>query len=76
MLIASLIVETDEKSENVLMVTAICRQIILVSTSTVQAPAMNSANMKMPAQTAPVVELGSQQASQSNVNVNALVGLQ
>jgi hypothetical protein len=63
MLIASLIVETDEKSEFALMATITCRQIILVSTSTtsVSGSSSDAANHTDPASTGPGVNNGSQQ---------------
>jgi hypothetical protein len=66
MLIAEIDVETDESTEYVLMATIICRQIILVSTSTVQTPTLNATNMTMPQQTAPSQSQGTQQAVPTN----------
>jgi hypothetical protein len=63
MLIASLVVETDEKSEFALMATITCRQIILVSTSTtsVSGSSSDAANHTDPQSTAPSSDSGTQQ---------------
>jgi hypothetical protein len=63
MLIASLAVETDEKSEFALMATITCRQIILVSTSTtsVSGSSSDAANHTDPQSTAPSSDSGTQQ---------------
>jgi hypothetical protein len=75
MLVGSLSVETDETKENVLMVTAICRQIILVTTSTVQTPASTSPSVQtQPQATAPVQNQGSQNAAPANVAPSSFAG--
>jgi hypothetical protein len=63
MLIASLVVETDEKSEFALMATITCRQIILVSTSTTSVSGLSSdsSNHADPSATATGVNNGDQQ---------------
>jgi hypothetical protein len=63
MLIASLVVETDEKSEFALMATITCRQIILVSTSTtnVSGSSSDAANHTDPQSTAQPSDNGTQQ---------------
>jgi hypothetical protein len=63
MLIASLVVETDEKSEFALMATITCRQIILVSTSTtsVSGSSSDAANHADSSSTASGTDKGDQQ---------------
>lgn len=53
MLLKSLRVDTDEKTENALMVTAVCRQVIIVSTQTVSIKAQAN-----PAATGGIKNLG------------------
>lgn len=53
MLFKTLTVTTDRKSENVLQLTAICRQVIIVSTTTVQLP-VNVSATSVPWNAAPV----------------------
>jgi hypothetical protein len=57
MLIRTLDVVTDETRENVLWVTAACRQVLIAETQTVSIPASASA-MRFPEQTLPVEQLG------------------
>jgi hypothetical protein len=60
MLLKSLSVTTDKESENSLLVTAQCRQIMIVSTSTVQAPAAAS-YQKIPTKTSSIMFAGQKQ---------------
>lgn len=60
MLFKSLSVTTDRENENSLLVTAHCRQIMVVSTQTVQAPAKAGAQ-KIPTKTSPLVSAGQKQ---------------
>lgn len=57
MLLRSLTVETEKETENVLMVTAVLRQVIIVSTQTVTVP--SAAVQADPASTAAPVDKGS-----------------
>jgi hypothetical protein len=65
MLIQSLSVETDEKSEYALMATITCRQIIIVTTSVTSTTgaSSDSANHTDPQSTGPGVNNGSQQVT-------------
>lgn len=56
MLMQKLLVDTDEKTEYALMVVCECREIILVSTQTVQLP--DATNMSSPEVNAPVQKQG------------------
>lgn len=58
MLIHRLSVKTDEKTENVLMVTAECREIIIADTQTVSTGSGNAADMKDPVNNAPTTNRG------------------
>lgn len=58
MLIRSLSVTTDEKTENSLLVTAVCRQVIIAQTQVIPFP--DIANMLNAAANAPVINQGSQ----------------
>ncbi len=60
MLFKSLSVSTDSRNENSLLVTAVCRQIIIVNTTTVTIP-INADAQKLPQSTTPVVNSGTQQ---------------
>jgi hypothetical protein len=57
MLFKSLGVTTDGEHENCLLVTAICKQIIIVSTSTVTVP-VNSSAQGSPEKTSPLMKYG------------------
>lgn len=59
MLFKSLTVTTDNKSENALYVTAVCRQVILASTSVITVPINVNAQAK-PQETTLVQNIGSQ----------------
>jgi Dit-like phage tail protein len=59
MLFRSIAVDTDERSENILAVTATCREVLISTTSAVTVA--NAANMKSPQKTAPDVDRGTQQ---------------
>lgn len=63
MLLASLIQQTDEKTENVLLVTARFREVIIVSTETSSAP--NSAQ-ESPSKTGSTVQSGTKQLKSSD----------
>lgn len=58
MLIRSLAVTTDEKSENALFVTAVCRQVIIVQTATVTG--LNAQNLGNPQANASTTNSGAQ----------------
>lgn len=68
MLMTRLSESTTEKTENVLVLTIECREVILVQTQTVSVP--NSANMKNPQATAAVQNMGSKNLAPAN-NFNA-----
>lgn len=61
MLIKSLTVITDEKTENALMVTAVCQEIILVNTVTTTVPPADV--QKSPQKNAPVQNTGTKQTA-------------
>lgn len=65
MLFKSLSVTTDAKSENSLMVTAVCKQVILVSTQTVNVP-ININAQANPKLTSPVQNSGQQNLKPAN----------
>jgi len=65
MLISSLSVQTDERSENILMVTARIREVIIVSTQTTSAPNSAQAN---PAKTGATANTGQQQLKSSSTS--------
>lgn len=74
MLMRSLAVTTDEKTENALFVTAICRQVLIVQTQVVPFP--DVANMASPENNAPVINQGSQNlAPAPTFNAAAAAGL-
>ena len=58
MLLRSLAVTTDEKTENALFVTAVCRQIIIAYTSTSIINQLNPANLNNPQANTPVQNQG------------------
>ncbi len=60
MLFKSLSVTTDKTTENVLMLTAVCRQIIIAKTQTVDMP-VNSDAQASPEKTTPVADAGTKQ---------------
>lgn len=60
MLLKSLSVTTDAKSENALMVTATWRQVIIVNTTTVELP-INTSAQAMPDKTTPTTDSGARQ---------------
>lgn len=69
MLISSLSVTTDQTTENVLMVTVVCQQVIMVRTKVVTVPPREV--HKDPAKTAPVEDKGQKQP-QTSALYNAL----
>jgi hypothetical protein len=71
MLIRSLIVETDKHSENILLVTATCRQVVIASTSVVDVP-LNESHAD-PASTGSPINTGTKQL-QSAPNFNPQAG--
>ena len=60
MLFESLICETNEKTENSLMITAVCKQVIIVTTQTVTVP-INTKAQAFPEKTTPVQNTGTLQ---------------
>lgn len=64
MLFKTLGATTDAAHENSLLVTAVCRQVILVSTSTVKVP-VNASAQGMPEKTSPIVNAGPKQLKPS-----------
>jgi len=60
MLFRSLGCTTDRETENVLSITAVCKQVIIVRTTTVQVP-VNTAAQGQPEKTSPVVNAGQKQ---------------
>jgi hypothetical protein len=60
MLFKTLGVTTDAAHENSLLLTAVCRQVIIVSTSTVKVP-INVSAQGVPEKTSPVSNLGIKQ---------------
>ena len=60
MLFASLSVNTDKENENVLSVTAMCRQVIIVTTRTIKVPINPQAQANAPA-TTPSINAGAKQ---------------
>lgn len=60
MLFKSLAVTTDAEHENSLLVTAVCKQVIIVTTSTVKLP-VNASAQARPEKTSPVANLGQKQ---------------
>lgn len=70
MLIERMMVTTDEKTENVLMMVVDCREVIIVSTQTVTVPP--AANMKTPQLNAATQNTGTQTTQPApNYNANA-----
>lgn len=73
MLIRSLVVTTDTKTENVLMVTATLRQIVRVTTTILQLSQVPAANQReAPATLAPTNSGTKQLVPASNVNTQAI----
>lgn len=60
MLFKSLAITTDAEHENVLLLTATCKQVIIVSTTTVKVP-VNPSAQGLPEKTSPTVNAGSKQ---------------
>ncbi len=60
MLFKSLSITTDVKNENSMIVTAVCRQVIIVNTTTVNVP-INTNAQAQPDKTTPVQNVGTQQ---------------
>lgn len=69
MLFKSLSVTTDRDNENALFVTAVCRQVMIVSTQTIQAP-VNPNAQKLPTKTAPLLSAGQKQLQAVREAVN------
>ena len=65
MLLASIIQQTDERSENVLLVTARFREVIIVSTETTSAPKSAQAT---PSKTGSTTQSGSRQLKSSGTS--------
>jgi hypothetical protein len=59
MLMENLLVHTDERSENALMVTCDCREVILVGTSTISIP--NASSQQTPQLNQPTIDNGQKQ---------------
>lgn len=72
MLIRSLMTRTDQGLEHALLITAVCRQIILVSTSTTAVPSND--DQALPQKTGGVQAQGSVQAAPANPNKSANAG--
>lgn len=60
MLFKSLSVTTDKQTENSLLLTAVCRQVIIVRTQTVNVP-INTSAQGQPQKTSPVIDAGQRQ---------------
>jgi hypothetical protein len=61
MLFKSLSVTTDADNENALILTAVCRQVIIVTTSTIKTP-VNASAQALPSKTSPLANAGQKQA--------------
>lgn len=69
MLIKTITVETDRRTENALSALLTCRQIIIVQTTTVELPANAAAHLN-PADTAAPADLGTKQLTERAVTVD------
>lgn len=69
MLIKTLTVETDLKTENSLMATLVCREVIIVQTQ-VNPVSASASQQKNPEKTAPIEDSGTKQATQKDPTSN------